>query len=285
MELLDILNKYNYDETLRNSLEDIYGYVLQSRNDDLKLQFLKCLERTEIILTNDIGVEVDKRYEIPLATKFFLARAKGQYWIMPEILQGDIKRNIFVRVQNLDNLTDEEKENLIHELTHCLRSYGLGEILYNEDSFKVVSGVKKAIVPIVNNKLDMNNLNVKNERLEERFVMFLSKHFDFLSLTSDYIDKIVILLSEELELSEVKDQEKLELYLNMLIIKYFYDGDMFKCFLPKYANFIEEAKKKYDISTVRKFIDVYQSRYNNFEELNELLSLLDNGRTMKSKVV
>lgn len=285
MELLDIINKYNYNETLQNSLEDIYGYVLQSRNEALKSQFFKCLNRTEIVLTSNIGEEIDKRYEIPLATKFFLTRTKGQYWIMPEILEGEIKRKVFVRVNNINNFTEEEQENLRHELIHLFRSYGIGEVLYDETNFKVVSGVKKAIVPIVNNKVNMNNLNVKNERLEERFVIFLSKHFDFLSLTADYIDRVVILLVEEFTVREEASQEKLELYLNMLIIKYFYNGDISKCFLPEYANFIEEAKRKYDVTVVRKFIDVYQSRYNNIRELNELLSLLDTGLTMKSKVV
>lgn len=285
MKLMEIMDEYNYNDSLRKSLEDIYKYILDSRNDALNIQFLKCLARTEIILTNNIGVEIDKRYDISLAAKFFLSRAKGQYWIMPEILEGEIKRKIFVKVTDFNNLTEEERENLLHELIHLLRSYALGEIVYNDNTFNIASGVKKAIVPVVNNSLDMNNLRVKNERLEERFVTFLSKHFDFLSLNSNFIDQIIILLVEEIEVMEEENYENLELYLNMLIVKYFYDNDISKCLLPSFSNFIEEAKKRYDISVVRKFITVYQSRYNNKQELSELLSLLDTRRIMKSKVV
>lgn len=285
MELLEIMDNYNYSESLRETLKEIYNYVLDAKNDSLITQFLKCLSRVEIVLTSDLGKEMSNRYNISLATQFFLSHAKGQYWIMPEILEGKIERKIFVKVSDADNLTMDEYQSLLHELSHLLRSYGLGEILYNENSFSIISGTKKSLVPIVDKKIVMNNLRVKNERIEERFVSFLSKYFDFLSLSSEQINQIIMLLSEEFQIMEDDNQEKFELFLNILIIKYFYDGDITRCFLPKYANFIEEAKNRYDISVVKKFVTVYQSRYNNKQELIDLIDLLDTRRIVKGKVV
>lgn len=283
MELIDIMNKYNYNDSLKKYLKELYDYILETKNGALNVQFLKCLDRVEIILTSDIGKEISERYDITLATQFFLSRAKGQYWIMPEILKGEIKRKVFVKVNDSNNLTDEECENLLHELIHLLRSYGIGEILYDKNKLKIVSGVKKSWVSIVDNEIDMNNLDVENESLEERFVVFLSKYFDFLYLSPYYIDQMIILLAEELDLEKQEEQEKLELFLNMLIIKYFYDGDIAKCLLPSHANFIEEAKKKYDISIIQKFITIYQNKNNNKQELADLLFLLDTKMLMKGK--
>lgn len=285
MELKDIIKKYNYNESLGKLLNDIFKYVLETRNDTLKIQFLKCLERVEIILTNNIGEEFDKRYRIPLATKFFLANALGQYWIMPEILKGTIERKVFVRVADINNLTEQEQENLTHELVHLFRSYGLGEILYDENSFKIVSGVKKSTALIVDNKLDLKSLIVKNEQLEERFVVFLSKYFDFLTLTPENINIVMDMLVKDLEIEEEYTDEKMEIFLNMLIIKYFYNGDITKCLLPDFANFLEEAKKEYDIFIVKTFVNIYQNKYNNKQELLDLFYTLETKRQNKFQIV
>ncbi len=285
MRLEEILIKYKYNDSLSYALKTMYKFVLESRNESLKMQFLKCLDRTEIVLTNDIGDEIAKLYDVPLASKFFLSRAKGQYFIMPEILNGEIKRKVFVRVADPKSLTSVEQESLFHEVIHLLRSYGLGEILYNESVFKIISGVMKKSVPIVDNKLDMNNLKIRNERLEERFVIFFSKYFDFISLSPNYIDMTMNLVMSEMDSLEIPQDDVYELYLNMLIIKYFYDGRASNCLLPEYANFIEEAKKRYDIDIVKKFIEVYQSRYNNKRELVELATALEELKNIGSRIV